>query len=162
MNKATIIVTLNQQILHIEVPVQQSLLSFLRDTLNLTATKNGCNGGECGACMVLLDDEPVNSCMVLAVECDQHRVDTLERLNEMLLMQGLQNAFLEQGAVQCGFCTPGMLISAYTLLRANSTRNRRNKSFKPCQGICAACTGYQVIIQAIQRAAKELLSARLI
>ena len=87
MKHATIHISVNDCIQISEVPVNQSLLSYLRDTLNLTAVKNGCNGGECGACMVLLNDEPVNSCMVLAVECDGQKVDTLEGLNQEGLMQ---------------------------------------------------------------------------
>lgn len=159
MKSAAITLTLNQKVLHVQVPVQQTLLSFLRDGQNLTATKNGCNGGECGACMVLLDDEPVNSCMVLAVECDQHRVDTLEGLNETPDMQALQKAFLDEGAVQCGFCTPGMLISSYALLRTNPAPTDE-QIIQAMSGNLCRCTGYQVIVQAIQRAARESLTAR--
>ena len=159
MKNAVITLTLNQQGLQAQVPVQQSLLSFLRDSQNLTATKNGCNGGECGACMVLLDGEPVNSCMVLAVECDQHRVETLEGLNETAVMQALQKAFLDAGAVQCGFCTPGMLISSYALLRMNPDPTEE-QIIQAMSGNLCRCTGYQVIIHAIQRAAKEIFAAR--
>lgn len=159
MKSAVVTVTLNQQVLQVQVQVQQTLLSFLRDRQNLTATKNGCNGGECGACMVLLDDEPVNSCMVLAVECDQHRVDTLEGLNETPVMKGLQKAFLEEGAIQCGFCTPGMLISSYALLRANPAPTEE-QIIQAMSGNLCRCTGYQVLVQAIQRAARDNPMAR--
>jgi carbon-monoxide dehydrogenase small subunit len=159
MKSAAITLTLNRQLVHAQVPVQQTLLSFLRDGQNLTATKSGCNGGECGACMVLLDDEPVNSCMVLAVECDQHRVDTLEGLNETPGMQALQKAFLDEGAVQCGFCTPGMLISSYALLRIHPSPTEE-QIIQAMSGNLCRCTGYQVIVQAIQRAARESLAPR--
>ena len=156
MKHAKIHISVNDHIQISEVPVNQTLLSYLRDTLNLTAVKNGCNGGECGACMVLLNDEPVNSCMVLAVECDGQKVDTLEGLNQEALMQLLQQAFLDQGAVQCGFCTPGMLISAYSLLLSNSNPTEVEIRQAMSGNLCR-CTGYQVIIQAIQQAAKAAL-----
>jgi aerobic-type carbon monoxide dehydrogenase small subunit (CoxS/CutS family) len=153
MKKATIHVSVNQRIQISDVPVNQTLLSYLRDTLNLTATKNGCSGGECGACMVLINDEPVNSCMVLAVECDGQKVDTLEGLNKEPLMQLLQQAFLEQGAVQCGFCTPGMLISSYSLLLSNPFPTDEEIRHALSGNLCR-CSGYQVIIRAIQQAAE--------
>jgi aerobic carbon-monoxide dehydrogenase small subunit len=156
MKQAAIHVSVNHRIQISEVPVNQSLLSYLRDTLNLTATKNGCNGGECGACMVLLNDEPVNSCMVLAVECDGQKVDTLEGLNQEPLMQLIQQAFLEQGAVQCGFCTPGMLISSYAFLRNNPETTDEEIQHAMSGNLCR-CSGYQVIIQAIQQAAKAAM-----
>ncbi|MBI9047990.1 MAG: (2Fe-2S)-binding protein [Anaerolineaceae bacterium] len=153
MKTATIHVSVNQQIHISEVPVQQTLLSYLRDSLNLTATKTGCNGGECGACMVLLNEEPVNSCMVLAVECDGQQVDTLEGLNQSPLMKILQEAFHEQGAVQCGFCTPGMLISSYSYLLANATPNEEEIKNALSGNLCR-CSGYQVIIRSVQQAAR--------
>jgi carbon-monoxide dehydrogenase small subunit len=153
MKSAVVRFTLNNQMVEHCVPVQQTLLSFLRDTLNLTATKYGCNGGECGACMVLLNDEPVNSCMILAVECDQQRVYTLEGLNDHALMKILQDSFLTEGAVQCGFCTPGMLISAYGLLSSSSNPDDE-QIVQAMSGNLCRCTGYQVILQAIQRAAR--------
>ena len=156
MKQAKIHISVNNRIQISEVPVNQSLLSYLRDTLNLTAAKNGCNGGECGACMVLLNDEPVNSCMVLAVECDGQKVDTLEGLNQDVLMQLLQQAFLDQGAVQCGFCTPGMLISSYSLLLNNPSPTDEEIRHAMSGNLCR-CSGYQVIIQAIQQAAKAAL-----
>jgi carbon-monoxide dehydrogenase small subunit len=152
MKTAMVEVTINQEQVLREIPVQQTLLSFLREALNLTAAKNGCNGGECGACMVLLDGEPVNSCMVLIVECHHHRVDTLEGLNQQPLMKQLQQAFLDEGAVQCGFCTPGMLISAFALLSLHPSPSEK-QIIQALSGNLCRCTGYQTIIQAVQRAA---------
>jgi aerobic-type carbon monoxide dehydrogenase small subunit (CoxS/CutS family) len=155
MKNASIRVMINGQWIEQALPVQQTLLSFLRDTLRLTAVKCGCNAGECGACMVLLNNQPVNSCMILAVECDSKHVDTLEGLNAAPLMRTLQEAFLDAGAVQCGFCTPGMLISAYAFLRDNPSPTDEEVMLALSGNLCR-CTGYQVIVQAVQKAAAQL------
>ena len=102
----------------LEVPSNLTLLEMLRDRLGLTGTKNGCAAGECGACLVLLDGEPVNSCLVLAVEADGRDIVTIEGLDRDGV-HPLQQAFLEHGALQCGICTPGFLMSAKALLDAN-------------------------------------------
>ena len=100
----------------LQVESNLTLLRLLREKLALTGTKNGCEAGECGACTVLLNGEPVNSCMVLAVECDGAEIYTVEGLTENGALEELQKSFIAENAIQCGFCTPGMLISAYALL----------------------------------------------
>ena len=106
------------------VPVNMTLLRFLRDELQLTGTKEGCNEGECGACTVLLDDHPVNACLVLAAELGGKRVLTVEGLSQEDKLHPLQQAFLDVGAVQCGYCTPGMLLSGLAQIGRASCRER--------------------------------------
>src|SRR5512135_3585880 len=101
------------------VPSNMTLLQALRESLALTGTKNGCSAGECGACTVLLDGEPVNSCMVLAVECDGAKIVTVEGLAEDKQLDPIQEAIIQAGGVQCGFCIPGVLISSRALLDRN-------------------------------------------
>lgn len=155
MQEMMITVRVNHQTVRHKVPVELSLLRFLRDTLQLTAVKNGCNGGECGACLVLLDGQAVNSCMLLAVECDQREVLTLEGLNEDPCMQTIQQAYAAAGAVQCGFCTPGMLMSTYTLLKGTPTPSRE-EILQALSGNLCRCTGYQMIVEAVQQASETL------
>jgi carbon-monoxide dehydrogenase small subunit len=100
-----------------EVEVGTTLLRFLRDTLDLTGTKEGCNEGECGSCVVLLDGRPVNSCLVLAVEADGAKVTTIEGLSPDGVLHPIQKAFLAHTSIQCGFCTPGMVVTAAALLK---------------------------------------------
>ncbi len=140
----------NEEIL--SVPDHLSLLRLLRDKLALTGTKNGCEAGECGACTVLLDGEPVNSCLVLAVECEGHRVDTIEGLSAEPVMQRLQQEFIDLNAIQCGFCTPGMLISAYALLLRNPHADDHAIREALLGNLCR-CTGYERIITAVKTAA---------
>ena len=125
---------------------------MLREKLALTGTKNGCEAGECGACTVLVDGEPVNSCMALAVEADGRQILTVEGLAPEGQLSPLQQAFVEHNAVQCGFCTPGMLMSTYALLRRN--RNPTEEEIKQALvGNLCRCTGYVRIIRAVQTAA---------
>jgi len=105
-------VTVNGESYELEVPAHRTLLDFLRKDLELMGTKSGCETGDCGACTVLLDGRPINSCLVLAVEADGKDVLTVEGLAHGLELHPLQEAFIEHGAVQCGYCTPGMLLSA--------------------------------------------------
>lgn len=132
-----------------------SLLHFIREDLALTGTKNGCEAGECGACTVLLEGKPVNSCIILAVECDGKSVETIEGLSEEKKMQNLQRAFIEENAIQCGFCTPGMLISAYALLNRNP-KPKDGEIRAALLGNLCRCTGYERIIKAIKNAAGTL------
>ncbi|HCX72505.1 MAG TPA: (2Fe-2S)-binding protein, partial [Candidatus Cloacimonas sp.] len=111
--------TVNQQDIEITVPDSMRLLDILREELNLTGTKEGCGIGECGACTVIMDGAAVNSCLILAEQCQGSRVETVENLEKDKILSQLQEAFLENGAVQCGFCTPGMLMSAKALLAQN-------------------------------------------
>jgi carbon-monoxide dehydrogenase small subunit len=131
-----------------------TLLRMLREKLALTGTKNGCEAGECGACTVLVDGEPVNSCMMLAVEADGRQVLTVEGLASKGQLSPLQEAFMEHNAVQCGFCTPGMLLSAYALLRRNPQPTEGEIKEALVGNLCR-CTGYVRIIRAVQTAASK-------
>lgn len=143
----------------LEVKANQTLLEVLRDQLGLTGTKAGCWTGDCGACTVLLDGKPVNSCFVLAVDADSREVTTVEGLEREWKQHPLQTAFVEEGAVQCGFCTPGMLMAAKGLLdeNANPTEGEIRRSLA---GNLCRCTGYVRIIRAIQKAALLKAEAR--
>jgi carbon-monoxide dehydrogenase small subunit len=150
--KIQVIVNGSEEILNVSPNL--SLLNMLRENLALTGTKSGCEAGECGACTVLLEREPVNSCMVLAVECDGLSVETIEGLSEEEAMKKLQNAFMELSAIQCGFCTPGMLISAFALLKRNPDPNDEEIRMALLGNLCR-CTGYERIISAVKKAARE-------
>ena len=140
-----------------EVEVGTTLLRFLRDGLDLTGTKEGCNEGECGSCMVLLDGRPVNSCLVLAVEADGAKVTTVEGLSAGSL-HPLQKAFLTHAAVQCGFCTPGMIVSAAALLRENPDPGEDDVKRALAGNLCR-CTGYRQIVDAVREAAAAMRAA---
>jgi len=149
----TIAVTINGAAERLDVPSNMTLLQMLREKLALTGTKNGCEAGECGACTVLVDGEPVNSCMMLAVEADGREVTTVEGLAPEGELSSLQQAFVEHNAVQCGFCTPGMLMSATALLRRNPQPSEDEIKEALVGNLCR-CTGYVRIIDAIQDAAR--------
>jgi carbon-monoxide dehydrogenase small subunit len=128
------------------------LLQVLRNGLGLNGTKEGCGTGDCGACTVLLDGKPVNSCLVLAIDADGHEVTTVEGLEKEGKLHPLQAAFVEEGAVQCGFCTPGMLMTAKGLLDENPHPSE-GEIRRGIAGNLCRCTGYVRIVRAIQRAA---------
>jgi carbon-monoxide dehydrogenase small subunit len=132
-----------------------SLAQILRDHLGLTGTKISCNEGECGSCTVLLNDRPVNSCLVLAPQADQADIWTIEGLGGPDQLHPLQKAFLSQGAVQCGYCTPGFIISGLALLRENP-KPSLSEILEALEGNLCRCTGYQKIVQAIQSCAEEI------
>jgi carbon-monoxide dehydrogenase small subunit len=132
---------------------RQTLLEVLRDVLNLTGTKEGCSNGNCGACTVLLDDRAVDSCLVLAVEAEGCRIDTIEGLAEPDRLHPLQDAFLENAALQCGICTPGFLMSAKALLDRNADPSEEEIRFALAGNLCR-CTGYDKIVRAVQSAAE--------
>jgi carbon-monoxide dehydrogenase small subunit len=132
-----------------------TLLQMLREELALTGTKNGCEAGECGACTVLVNGEPVNSCMMLAVEADGREILTVEGLAPEGRLSPLQQAFVEHNAVQCGFCTPGMLMSAQALLQRNPSPTEAEIKEALVGNLCR-CTGYVRIVQAVQTAAADL------
>jgi aerobic carbon-monoxide dehydrogenase small subunit len=136
----------------VDVPANMTLLSMLRDKLALTGTKNGCTAGECGACTVLLNGEPVNSCMVLAVECEGAQVVTVEGLAHDGQLDTLQQTLIDKGAVQCGFCTPGMLISARALLNRNPDPTDAEIKEALVGNLCR-CTGYVRIVDGVKAAA---------
>ena len=146
---------LNGENVIVETRPNRTLLDLLRDELRVTSVKKGCQQGECGACTLLLDDIPVTSCIVLAPQVDGRKVTTLEGLEDDPLMTGLREAFVENGAVQCGFCTPGMLISSYTLLR--ETPDPTEDEIKiAIEGNICRCTGFTKIIAAIGDAAERM------
>jgi carbon-monoxide dehydrogenase small subunit len=149
-----ITLTINGEIEQVDVPSNMTLLQMLRDKLAFTGTKNGCNAGECGACTVLLDGEPVNSCMVLAVECQGSQVVTVEGLIKDGVLDPVQQTIIEHGGVQCGFCTPGMLISARALLDRNPDPSQDDIREALVGNLCR-CTGYLRIIDAVQDAAER-------
>jgi carbon-monoxide dehydrogenase small subunit len=152
MTTHTIILTVNGATEQLDVPSNLTLLQLLREKLGLTGTKNGCEAGECGACTVLIDGEPVNSCMMLAVEADGHEILTVEGLAPQGELSPLQQAFIEHNAIQCGFCTPGMLITAHSLLQRNPQPSEQDIKEALVGNLCR-CTGYVRIIDAIQDAA---------
>lgn len=137
------------------VPVEMTLLQFLRDTLDLTGAKEGCNEGECGACVVLLEGRAVNSCLMLAVEADGMKIQTIEGLDNMGALHPLQEAFLKHHAVQCGFCTPGMIMTALAFLKENPSPTEAEVR-KALSGNLCRCTGYVQIVDAVLEAAAVL------
>jgi len=142
-----------------EVEANQTLLAFLRETMDLTGAKEGCNEGECGACMVLLDGKAVNGCLTLAVEASGHDVQTIEGIGTAREPHPLQAAFLRNHAAQCGFCTPGMIITSLALLRENPNPSEAQIKTALAGNLCR-CTGYRQIMDAIQDAAKVMRSSR--
>ena len=136
-----ITVTVNGEVELVDVPSHMTLLQMIREKLALTGTKNGCAAGECGACTVMLNDEPVNSCMVLAVECDGAELTTVEGLAHDGQLDSVQEAIIEAGGVQCGFCTPGVLISSRALLDRNPTPTEFDIRDALVGNLCR-CTGY--------------------
>lgn len=131
------------------------LLNLLRDKMDLTGSKYGCGIGECGACTVLLDGEAVLACMILAVDVDGHNVDTIEGLAEGDKLHPIQEAYLEEDAIQCGFCTPGFIMSTNALLKENKNPSEAEiRNY--LQGNICRCTGYVNIIKAVQNAAKRM------
>jgi carbon-monoxide dehydrogenase small subunit len=143
----------------IAVDGARTLLSTLRDELGLTGAKEGCDDSECGACMVLIDGRPVNSCSFLALQADGRTVTTVEGLGRGAEPGPLQRAFVERGGIQCGFCTPGMLVSATALLEAQPDPTEDDVRLALAGNLCR-CTGYGKIVEAVLAAAAELREAR--
>jgi carbon-monoxide dehydrogenase small subunit len=142
----------------VEIEADRTLLSVLRGELGLTGSKEGCDDSECGACMVLVDGQPVNSCSYLALQVDGRQVTTVEGLAAGTKLHPLQQAFLDHGGVQCGFCTPGMLISATALLAANPDPTDDEIRASLSGNLCR-CTGYVGIVAAVRSAANEMAQA---
>ncbi len=159
MTYQTITATVNGARERLDVPPNMTLLQMLREKLALTGTKNGCEAGECGACTVLVNGEPVNSCMMLAAEADGCEILTVEGLASEGNLSPLQQAFVEHNAVQCGFCTPGMLMSAYALLQRNPKPTDEQIKQALAGNLCR-CTGYVRIIRAVRAAADRAASAK--
>jgi aerobic-type carbon monoxide dehydrogenase small subunit (CoxS/CutS family) len=151
VNQAHIELTVNGEPAAVAFAPYKTLLEVLREDLNLCGTKHGCELGECGACAVVLDGEPVLSCLVLGVECGGRSVTTVEGLAADGRLDPLQDAFADLGAAQCGYCTPGFLVTARALLDANPhpTRDEIREALAGC--LCR-CTGYQQIFEAVEAA----------
>ena len=146
------------QPLSVSVDPGRTLLRVLRDDLGRTGTKEGCDDSECGACMVLIDGRPVNSCSYLALQAAGREITTVEGLAAADALHPLQTAFLEGGGIQCGFCTPGMLIAAVALLARDPDPTQEAIRDGLAGNLCR-CTGYQPIVRAVQRAAAEMRGA---
>jgi aerobic-type carbon monoxide dehydrogenase small subunit (CoxS/CutS family) len=153
MSLHSITLTINGEYEILTVPSQMTLLQMLRDELILTGTKNGCAAGECGACTVLVNGEAVNSCLILAVECDGAEITTVEGLRHDGRLDPVQQALIDAGGVQCGFCTPGVLISAKALLDRNSQPTEQEIREALVGNLCR-CTGYVRIVKGVKEAAR--------
>ena len=137
----------------LEVEDSMRLLDILRDELRLTGTKEGCAVGECGACTVIMNGDAVNSCLILATQANNATIETVENLEQDDVLSKLQNAFVEEGAIQCGFCTPGMLMSAKALLD-KTPHPTEDKIKEALEGNLCRCTGYIPILNAVKKAAE--------
>ena len=138
----------------IRVSPETTLLNVLRDHLYLKGSKKGCNQGQCGACTVIMDGKAVNACLVLAPRVDGAHITTIEGLYSQGRLHPLQDAFVQEGAVQCGFCTPGMIMSAKALLDENENPDEKEIRLALSGNLCR-CTGYEKIVKAVQRVAKH-------
>jgi carbon-monoxide dehydrogenase small subunit len=138
---------------------RQSLLECVRDILGLTGTKEGCNDGNCGACTVIMDGRIVNSCLVLGVEAEGRALTTIEGIAQGSALHPLQRAFLESAAVQCGFCTPGLILAAKALLDEEPNPSEERIRLWLANNLCR-CTGYDKIIRAVQQAAANMREAK--
>jgi aerobic-type carbon monoxide dehydrogenase small subunit (CoxS/CutS family) len=152
--KYEVTLNVNGQAYPVELDAHQSLLDAVRGPIGLTGSKEGCDDSECGACMMLLDGEPVNACSYLALQAADRAVTTVEGLGGDVELHPLQRAFLEQGGVQCGFCTPGMLISASALLDRTSDPSEDEVRVALAGNLCR-CTGYDGIVKAVLSVAAD-------
>jgi carbon-monoxide dehydrogenase small subunit len=155
MEKKTIHVTLNGQSHELSVQPWKTLLQLIRDDLKLTGTKEGCGHGECGSCTVLMEGKTVNSCLVPAVEADNKEIITIEGLRAGETLHPIQEAFISHSGMQCGFCTPGMIMSAKALLDSNPNPSEEEIREGIAGNFCR-CTGYTKIIESISAAAKAM------
>jgi carbon-monoxide dehydrogenase small subunit len=153
-------ITVNGETHEITAKPRVMLLEVIRDKIGLTGTKDGCESGTCGACTVLLDGKPTLSCITLAVECEGKTIRTVEDLADGDNLNGLQEAFLDQGGTQCGFCTPGMLMSATSLLEKNPKPTRQDIN-KALEGNLCRCTGYNAIVDAVMQASGQGVKAKM-
>ena len=151
--KKMITLKVNDREYDLVIPVNRTLTQVLRENLMLTGTKLGCSLGDCGSCTVLMDGQPVNSCLVLAVEAEGHEILTIEGLSEEGKLHPIQQAFVDHGSIQCGFCSPGMILSAKALLDKNPTP-AKSEIREALSGNLCRCTGYQKIVDAIESVAK--------
>lgn len=145
----------NGKVHKVEIEEDMRLVDVLRDKLGLLGTKEGCGEGECGACTVIMDGETVASCLVMAFQAEGKEITTIEGLGDEKKLHPIQKAFLDEGAVQCGFCIPGMVLSAKVLLDKNTSPNK-NEIKEAISGNLCRCTGYNKIVKAVEKAAKDL------
>ena len=155
MKERRITLYVNEETYELTVPVNKTLLQVLREDLGLTDTKYGCGVGECGACTVLIDGrEPILACLVLAALMDNKRITTVAGLEKDGKLHPLQQAFIDEGAIQCGYCTPGMIMKGIAILAKNPRPDEREIKVA-LEGNLCRCTGYVKIVNAIQRAAES-------
>lgn len=156
--KKLIKLIVNNKVYEVAVPPNRTLTQALRDDLGLLGTKEGCGIGDCGACTVILDSRPVNSCLILAVQADGHEITTIEGVAEDQNLHPVQQAFVDMGAIQCGFCTPGMVLSAKSLLEKvpDPTEGEIREALS---GNLCRCTGYQKIVEAVKAASETIKEA---
>lgn len=154
MKKMTIMLKVNGQEYDLVIPVNRTLTQVLRENLRLTGTKQGCAVGDCGSCTVLLNGKPVNSCLILAVEADGQEITTIEGLARDEELHPIQQAFVDHGGIQCGFCSPGMILSAKALLDKNPRPTEREIREAISGNLCR-CTGYQKIVESIASVGKN-------
>ena len=155
MSKHHVTATINGEATEFLCEPQQTLLDALRDILNLTGSKEGCGSGDCGACSVIVDGRLVCSCLMLGVEAEGHKIETIESLAVNGQLHPLQQKFLEHAALQCGFCTPGFLVAAKALLDRNPNPDETEIRYWLAGNLCR-CTGYDKIVRAVQDAAAEM------
>ena len=148
LDKVELALVVNGEPIRVNVSPYATLLDVLRDDLELTGTKLGCAEGECGACSVMLDGKVINSCLVLAVECAGSQILTIEGLKVNGELHPIQQAFVDHGAIQCGFCTPGMIMAVYALLERNPSPSETQIK-RGLEGNLCRCTGYRKIIDAV-------------
>ncbi|HEX2963304.1 MAG: (2Fe-2S)-binding protein [Bacteroidota bacterium] len=144
---------INSRVIDLELKPNETLLSVLRNN-DYTEVKCGCNEGECGACLVLLNDKPVNSCQVLAMSVRDKKIKTVKGIGTIHLPHLIQKAFVEAGADQCGFCSPGMIIASYSILKETDNKPTKEDIKRGLDGNLCRCTGYVKIVEAVEKAAK--------
>ena len=160
MRNVHIALTVNAEVREVSFPPQATLLEVLREQLGLTGTKHGCELGECGACAVLIDGKAKLSCLVLALECEDSEVETIEGVaGDTSDLHPLQAAFADLGAAQCGYCTPAMILTAKALLVDHPAPTREQVAEALAGNICR-CTGYLQVLDAVERAGKDIAAAR--
>ena len=147
--------TLNDKTILIDTEPDRRVIDILREDLQLTGTKEGCGSGECGACTILVDGESRLSCLMLAAQLEEKHITTIEGLSVENNIHPIQDAFIQSGAVQCGFCTPGMVMSALNLLYRNK-KPSREEIREGISGNLCRCTGYQKIVDAVENAAQKM------
>ena len=153
--KQLLTLTINSETIEVAVDHTTCLVDVIRDTVGLTGTKKGCGIGDCGACTVLIDGKPTLSCLTLAIACSGKEITTIEGLSSGTELHPVQQAFIEKGAIQCGYCTPGMILSATALLNENPHPDEAEIKTALSGNLCR-CTGYVKIIEAVKHASETM------